>query len=301
MSNGRQITANELIEQQLDARAKELERTLRSDILGLGGEIVGGVDGFIRNVIEQKRAKSNREKLTVILTTSGGYIEVVQRIVETLRHHYKIVDFIVPDYALSAGTVLVMSGDAIYMDYYSRLGPIDPQIQSTSERSVSALGYIKQWERLLKKAEDGKITLAEVQLMIEGFDQAELYYYEQARALSVSLLEEWLAKYKFKNWIVTQTRRLPVTEEMRKQRAKEIAEELNNTDKWHMHSRGISLTELQNELKLLIDDFGKSPKLSSQIKRYHGLLDDYRAKMQHEGVIHMVGIYSPYVMGGEQQ
>jgi hypothetical protein len=301
LSNRGQVTANELIEQQLDQCAKNLERTLTTDILALMGDIVGGVDGFIRNVVEEKKHKSKREKLTVVLTTTGGYIEVVQRIVETLRHHYKVVDFIVPDYALSAGTVLVMSGDAIYMDYYSCLGPIDPQIQSASERSVSALGYIKQWERLLQKAEDGTITLAEVQLMIDGFDQAELYYYDQARQLSVSLLEEWLAKYKFKNWTVTQTRKLPVTEEMRKQRAKEIAESLNDTDKWHMHSRGISMNELQNDLKLLIDDFGKDPNLSDQVKRYHSLLDDYRTKMQHAGIIHMVGIYNPYVMGGEQQ
>ncbi len=31
-----------------------------------------------------------------------------------MRHHYKCVDFIVPNSAYSAGTVLAMSGDAIY-------------------------------------------------------------------------------------------------------------------------------------------------------------------------------------------
>ncbi len=47
--------------------------------------------------------------------------------VSVMRKHYKEVSFIVPSHAYSAGTVLVLSGDKIYMDYYSVLGPIDPQ------------------------------------------------------------------------------------------------------------------------------------------------------------------------------
>jgi hypothetical protein len=86
--------------------------------------------------------------------------------------------------------------------------------------------------------------------MIQRFDQAELYQYEQARELSISLLEEWLAKYKFKNWKQTATRGLPVTMSLRRKRAKEIAEELNNTDRWHTHGYGISMAVLQKKLKL---------------------------------------------------
>ena len=70
----------------------------------------------------------------VILETSGGYVDTARRIAETLRHHYDHVDFIVASHAMSAGTVLAMSGDAIFMDYYSVLGPIDPQIPREDER-----------------------------------------------------------------------------------------------------------------------------------------------------------------------
>ena len=85
-----------------------------------------------------------KNKLAVILETDGGYIEVVERIVKTLRHHYNNVEFVVPNFAMSAGAVLVMSGDAIHMDYFSTLGPIDPQISNTSGKQVSALGYLIQ-------------------------------------------------------------------------------------------------------------------------------------------------------------
>src|SRR4030043_1154152 len=280
MPNTSCTPANDYIKQKLDENIKKLETTQDSDILAFVGYITGGVDDVFREVVEQKVSRRPRKnKLTLIITTLGGYIEVVQRIVDTLRHHYKIVEFIVPNYAYSAGTVFVMSGDKIHMDYYSRLGPIDPQVETQDGKSVPALGYLKQWERLLKKAQDGDITLPEVQLMIYRFDQAELYKYEQARDLSISLLEDWLAKYKFKNWTLTKTHKLPVTTAMRKRRAKEIAEELNNTDRWHTHGYGISMQVLQRKLKLIIDDFGKNPTLSAQINDYQKLLDDYMIKM----------------------
>lgn len=258
------------------------------------------MDDVVKNVVEQKRRNNKkRDKLTVFLTTPGGYIEVVQRIVDTLRHHYKIVDFIIPNYAFSAGTVFAMSGDAIYMDYYSRLGPIDPQLERPDGKMVPAVGYLIQWERLLEKAKDGNITLPEVQLMIEGFDQAELYQYEQARELSISLLKEWLVKYKFKNWKKTVTRRLSVTKAMKINRAEEIAKELNNTERWHVHGYGISMDVLIKDLNLVIDDFGRNLKLCDKIKQYHTLLDDYMAKMNQMGVLHKVGIYRPFHSHGE--
>jgi len=231
----------------------------------------------------------------MLLTTGGGYIEVVHRIVDTLRYHYKVVNFVVPDYAYSAGTILVMSGDSIHMNYYSRLGPIDPQVETAKGQVVPGLGYLIQWERLIGKAKAGELTFEELQLMIEGFDQAELYKYEQERELSIALLEEWLVKYKFKNWKITETRKIPVTDKMRKKRASKIAKELNNTERWHIHGYGISMDILRNDLKLLIDDFGQNPKRRDTIRNYHGLLEDYMQKRSQTGIIHTVGDYLPFV------
>lgn len=300
------MNANEFIEQQLDERIQDLERTTRADVLGFVGDLIGGVDDLFRNVVEEKKSASRnrrktsgaQDKLVVILTTAGGYIEIVQRIVDTLRHHYGIVEFVVPDHAYSAGTVFVMSGDAIWMDYYSRLGPIDPQVEKRDGRMVPALGYLKQWERLLEKAKQGEITLAEVQLMIQGFDQAELYQYEQQRQLSISLLVDWLAKYKFKNWTETQTRRVAVTEEMRKERTWQIANALCDTERWRVHGHGISMEVLRRDLNLIIDDFEDDARLSSKIRGYHSLLSDYMSKMGHAGVMHATGTYQPFMVRG---
>lgn len=185
------------------------------------------------------------------------------------------------------------------MNYYSRLGPIDPQLERPDGRVVPAVGYLIQYERLLKKAQNGSITLPEVQLMIEGFDQAELYKYEQARELSISLLKEWLVKYKFKNWTKTKTKGVSVIPAMKKQRAAEIAEVLNDTDKWHTHGYGISMDVLRKDLNLIIDDFGTNQQLDDKIKEYSTLLDDYMTKMMQVGVIHTTGNYQVFHEHGE--
>jgi hypothetical protein len=136
--------------------------------------------------------------------------------------------------------------------------------------------------------------LAEVQLMVDGFDQAELYQYEQARQLSITLLREWLAKYKFKNWVVTKDRSLMVDATMRETRAEQIANELNKTEKWHSHGRGISRDILVRDLNLQIDDLGARQECNEKVRSYHRLLDDYMSKQGTRGVLHTVNDYVPF-------
>lgn len=125
-------TANEFIEQQLDDRLREIENVFGgAHALSMNCPLFFGVDDILRKSVEKRQADGAPSgKLIVVLTTTGGYLETVQRIVDTIRRFYQLVDFVVPNYAYSAGTVFAMSGDEIYMDYYSRLGPIDPQIES---------------------------------------------------------------------------------------------------------------------------------------------------------------------------
>lgn len=290
------VNANEVVERHLDELCRTLEEKFGcADVVALSGEILEGVDDLLRQVVERKRdQETDRTTLIVVLTTEGGYIEVVQRIVETFRYHYDRVEFVIPNYAYSAGTVLAMAGDAIYMDYYSRLGPIDPQVHTSTGQRVPALGYLVKYAELLDKAETGEITIPEVQILID-FDQAELYKYEQARELSITLLMSWLATYKFKNWTERKSTGEPVTDSMRAERAEEIAEKLSDTGRWHSHGHGISMEVLRMELDLLIDDYGRNEELNQLIKSYHELLEDYRSKQAHHGVIHTPGLYLPYL------
>jgi len=288
--------ANALVAKKLNSCIEELEKALNADVLAFSGYIYNRADLFLRDTIEwRKKQRPTKSTLAFFLETGGGYIEVVQRIVNILRTHYRRVEFYVPTQAMSAGTVLVMSGDAIHMDYYSVLGPIDPQLPKQGGGYVPALGYLKKYEELMEKANKGSLNTAEVAYLCTKFDPAELYQYEHARELSVFLLEQWLAKYKFRNWKKTKTRHLKVDTRMKKKRAREIAEKLNETDKWHTHGHGISMAVLRSrEIKLLIEDFGENEGLSEQIRDYWALLSDHMEKLAAPGAIHVRNKYGHF-------
>lgn len=129
-----------IVEGQLDGRIEAIERVMCGDVITFVGSLLYGSEEVFRDQVEGIASDGRKEKLIVILETGGGYIEVVQRIAETLRFHYNRVEFVVPNFAMSAGTVLVMSGDAIHMDYFSILGPIDPQVDNVNGKQVPALG-----------------------------------------------------------------------------------------------------------------------------------------------------------------
>lgn len=276
--------ADRLIERQLKDRIAALEDASGADVLAYVGPIYPIAAEMIKDAVEALPDK--RAGALVLLETGGGLIDVAERIALILRHHYKRVAFLVPSEAMSAGTILVMSGDSIYMDYASVLGPIDPQIQTSSGNWAPALGYLAQYKRLVKKAEEGVLTSAELSYMIERFDPAELYQYEQERELSVALLKEWLTKYKFKNWRKTESRGKKVTAQMRKDRAADIAHKLNEMERWHSHSRGIPMAVLRRDLKLLIDDFGEDEALGATVPAYYHLMKDYTFKRQYRVVLH---------------
>lgn len=272
-----QMSANDVITSLIAESAKKLEETLNGDVLSYKGPMMQPIDEMIRDALEARKTK--KDKLIFVLETEGGYLDVVVRIVDTIRHHYpSCVEFIVPNYAFSAGTVLVLSGDEIYMDYFSVLGPTDPQ-DEVDGRLIPALGYIERYDELIRKANKGNISLAEITLLVQGFDQGRLKMYEHARELAKSLLKEWLPKYKFKNWKETETRKLPVDDKKRQRRAAEIAQQLSNTKKWHSHGRGICKDILEHDLNLKIKDFGADPDLNSAIRNYNGLLVDFAGKM----------------------
>ena len=187
-----------------------------------------------------------------------------------------------------------MSGDAIYMDYYSILGPIDPQVNSSDGKSIPALGYLIRYEELLTKANSGQATTAEMELLL-NFDQGELYSYEQAKDLARALLEDWLVKYKFKDWNQTETRKLPVDEQMKKERARKIADQLQEVRVWNSHAMGISMKQLREQVGLKIDDFGEDAALNESVRQYHRLLLDYMGKMGQTIGIHTRQGYGPLV------
>lgn len=242
----------------------KLESKLDADVFTYYGEIVNGVERNVKDLIEAlAKDPSKHRAIYVFLTMPGGSLPPVQRIVDILRHFYSEVNFIIPDYAYSAGTIWCMSRDNIYMNYYSSLGPIDPQVQSKGGKLVAALGYLDKINELLEKARKNELSQAEF-LILKDFDLAELRSYEQAKELAMDMLKKWLTKYKFKDWTTHSKDSTPVTLEEKEARALEIANKLSDNNVWKSHGRPIKII-----------DYEKDAELNEIIGEYYDVLSEY--------------------------
>lgn len=260
----------------------QLEGQLGCDVINYYGPIMGGIENELLDIIEKLASNPDKkDQLAVILTTNGGSSETVERYVNIIRKHYEKVIFIVPDYAFSAGTIFCMSGDEIWMDYFSALGPIDPQVPNKDGKFVPALGYLDKINELLLKAQSNNISDAEF-LILKDFDLAELRFYEQAKELTIDLLKRWLVKYKFKNWSTHKSTGLTVTEQDKKDRAEEIADKLGDNKIWKTHGRPINIEELE-ELKLRIEDYSNKPERQI-IRYYYNLMRDFSRQYYNGGL-----------------
>ena len=259
----------------------KIEEVLQADVLTIFSPMLSGLENIVKNAVEL--FQDQKKRIAIVLDTSGGYVEVVERMVYVIRKHYTEVYFLVPDRAMSAGTVFVMAGDHIFMNYSSCLGPIDPQIEKDG-KFVPALSYLNQYKLLYEKAESGQLNTAEL-VLLNNLDPGELYQFEQARQLSHDLLTNWLFTYKFKDWDTHSSTGNPVSLEEKKERAEDIAKALSNHERWRSHGRMISRDTLtarleEEGLHLKIEKIECNPGLSSALDDYVGLLKDYMQREQ---------------------
>jgi len=277
------------VKEVLNGKLLELEGKFAADVIFYMGEIQSSILRGFRDVIEDlKKDQPKRDRLVIVLNTSGGSAEVAEKMVDIIRAKYTEVYFVVPDFAMSAGTVFCMSGNRIYMDYSSSLGPIDPQVWN-GKQWVPAMGYLNKVEEFLEKERANKLTRAEF-LILQSQDLAMLSLCEQAKALTITLLKKWLVEFKFKDWDKHRTdpakKDRVVTPEEKEQRAAEIADRLGDNRTWHSHGRMIGMETLRKELKLQIEDFAGDPSLHVLIRSYNDLLTEYIARNQFSLFLH---------------
>ncbi len=277
---------DETIKETLNERLRKLEEYFEADVVFHYGEIHPSLEKAFRDFIEQLKVDKefDRDRLVVFLNTPGGSAETVEKMVSVIRFHYNEVFFVVPDYAMSAGTILCMSGDKIYMDYSSSLGPIDPQVYN-GKNWVPALGYLDKVEELIEKSSKNELTEAEF-LILQKIDLAELRSYEMARNLTIALLKDWLVNYKFKNWDKHSSTGNPVTKGEKEDRAEDIANKLSNNSIWHSHGRSIGIETLTTFLKLKIEDYSDNEELRELIRDYNDLICEYILRSGGKAFVH---------------
>jgi len=216
-------------------------------------------------ILHEMLRKCHSKSIDIYIETPGGSGEATEEIVEFLHTSFDTVDFVIAGEAKSAGTLMALSADEIYMTDSGSLGPIDAQVR-IGRSVVSAFDYVQWMETKRKEAEKTKQLNPVDATMIAQITPGEFEGVFHAQQLAVDKLREWLPKYKFKHWEKTQTRKIPVTDEMKKARAEEIANNLIDHSKWRSHGRSLKRKDLE-ELGLRINNLEEDPPICEIVYR----------------------------------
>jgi ATP-dependent protease ClpP protease subunit len=103
------------------------------------------------------------DPLTVIIHTMGGYTYFGWRIASCLMNRTTSITVVVPEEALSMGTMITLAADEIVMLPDAHLSPIDPQLNHNGVL-VPALDLVESTDPLVKANAKRQIELAEENL-----------------------------------------------------------------------------------------------------------------------------------------
>lgn len=189
--------------------------------------------------------------LTLIIHTPGGDITGAEGIMSYLHSKFDDIETIVPVYAMSAGTMMVLGSNRVVMGRQSQLGPIDAQIFSGT-RMVSAGAVLSQFaearEDIGKDVRTATLWAPILQSMGPALQQEARY----ALDFGQRMVEEWLAG------------RMCATAENPKEKASAVAKYFNTTEQHKLHSRRIDRNESRDQ-GLVVEDLEENQELQDQV------------------------------------
>jgi hypothetical protein len=208
--------------------------------------------------------ESDKNTIDVYLETPGGSGETAEEIARFLHKKFNEVNFVIVGEAKSAGTILALSGDNLYMSDTGSLGPIDAQVK-IGRSMVSAYDY-KAWidEKKEEAKKNGRLDAFDA-IVVAQISPGEINGVVNSLKFAQDLVAGWLEQYKFKNWTETETTHTPVTAEMKRKRAEDVSESLCNHMNWRSHGRSLKREDLNSVLKIeRVDD---DPQLANILYR----------------------------------
>lgn len=148
--------------------------------------------GFMTCMYDEKERKKG---LDLILHTPGGDVGATESLIDYLNTLYEgNIRTIVPQIAMSGGTLLALSGKEIVMGSQSSLGPVDPQYGGMAVQS-----YLDEFDRANKEVVNDKTKEAVWQMIIGQFHPGFLTWCERAMEWSVEILETVLKNNMLRN------------------------------------------------------------------------------------------------------
>lgn len=141
-------------------------------------------NGFMAAIHQMDRSLG----LDLILHTPGGDIAATESLVDYLRAMFKNdIRAIVPQLAMSAGTMIALSCKEILMGKHSSLGPIDPQIAG-----VPAHGILEEFRTAQTDVAQNPMLAPLWQVVIAKYSPTLIGEAQKAIDWSNTLVTEWL-------------------------------------------------------------------------------------------------------------
>jgi hypothetical protein len=189
------------------------------------GIIDNDKNGFMNVICGLDRSKG----LDLILHTPGGDLASTESLVDYLKQMFgNNIRAIIPQLAMSAGTVIACSCKSIVMGKQSSLGPIDPQIGG-----IPASGILEEFERAITDIKNRPSSIAVWREIIRRYPLTILGECEKAIQWSNQIAIKLLAE------------NMLSAESQAEDKAKSIVEYLGDHSKTMSHSRHISADECE--------------------------------------------------------
>jgi ATP-dependent protease ClpP protease subunit len=141
-------------------------------------------NGFMATINALDRSKG----LDLLLHTPGGSTAATESLVDYLRAMFGTnIRAIIPQLAMSAGTMIACSCKEIIMGKHSSLGPIDPQISG-----VAAHGIIEEFTRAGEEIKKNQAMIPLWQPIIAKYTPTLIGECEKSIKWSNQIVKEWL-------------------------------------------------------------------------------------------------------------
>jgi len=141
-------------------------------------------NGFMAAVHGFDRTKG----LDLILHTPGGEIAATESLVDYLRAMFGTdIRAIVPQLAMSCGTMIALSCKSVVMGKHSSLGPIDPQIAG-----IPAHGIIEEFLTAQREIQQNQLAVAVWQPIIAKYSPTLVGECQKAIQWANMIVREWL-------------------------------------------------------------------------------------------------------------
>lgn len=145
-------------------------------------------DGDITGFMNALKGLDCSKGLDLVLHTPGGNPTATEGIVKYLRTKFNNdIRIIVPQMAMSAGTMLACAGKSIIMGAHSCLGPIDPQFNG-----IPAYNIVAEFKEAKKDIETNQKSIEFWRMQLSKYPPAFFYALVDAIQLSGSLTQQWL-------------------------------------------------------------------------------------------------------------